>query len=237
MNGALQTGGFVFALIGFVLGMIAIILPEWRVNDPRGDIIEAIFLHQGLWARCVAQTTGQWQCDDWDAKFLGLSAELQVARSLAIICVFFGIGALLLSVLGLECSSCLSDSISTKSKVSQLASALWIGAGITVGAAVSFYAHQIATAFQISNVQSNASGGNRNTVWVFGNSIFLGWAAMIIGVIGGLLMLCGSFHNEDDNDDYMNRTRVGGVRRMRESFRESYRALRPRPAQKEADYV
>ena len=47
MNGALQTGGFVFALIGFVLGMIAIILPEWRVNDPRGDIIEAIFLHQG----------------------------------------------------------------------------------------------------------------------------------------------------------------------------------------------
>jgi len=143
MNGALQTGGFVFALIGFVLGMIAIILPEWRVNDPRGDIIEAIFLHQGLWARCVAQTTGQWQCDDWDAKFLGLSAELQVARSLAIICVFFGIGALLLSVLGLECSSCLSDSISTKSKVSQLASALWIGAGITVGAAVSFYAHQV----------------------------------------------------------------------------------------------
>jgi len=240
MNGALQTGGFALALLGFIVSLIAIFLPEWRVNDPRGEIIEVIFLHQGLWARCVGQATGQWQCDDWDAKFLGLSSELQVARGLSIVCAMLGLAGLVLSIVGLECTGCLNDSLHMKSRISLFASGLWIASSVCIGAAVSFYAHQIATAFRISNFQiaAQSGSGNRPNVWVFGTSIFLGWAGMILGVIGGLVMLCGSFHNEEEVDDYMARSRVGrGVRRMRESFRESYRALRPRPAQKDVDYV
>jgi len=239
MNGALQVSGFALSLLAFVLSCVAIFLPEWRVNDPRGEIVEAIFLHQGLWARCVGQATGQWQCDDWDAKFLGLSTQLQVGRSLAIFSIFFGFGALALSVIGLECSACLQDNKDMKSKMSKIAAGLWVASAFCIGIAVSYYANQIATAFSISNFQT-AQIGDRPQVWVFGTSIFLGWAALILGFVGGLVMWCGSYvDDDDDTDDYMSR-RVGrGVRRMRESFRESYRALRPgrRPADKEVDYV
>lgn len=239
MNGGLQTGGFVLAFLSFLCACVAIFLPEWQVNDPRGEIIEALFYHQGLWSRCIAQATGQWQCDDWDAKFLGLPSELQVARGLSIICVMLGMAALVLSIFGLECSACLQDAMHTKARVSQVAAALWMISALCIGVAVSFFAHQIATAFNISASQQ-ASGGigqSANQRWVFGTSIFLGWAALILGLLGGLVMLCGSFYTEDE-DDYLARTRVGrGVRRMRESFRESYRALRPRPAQKDVDYV
>jgi len=162
-----------------------------------------------------------------------------VGRSLAIFCIFFGFGALALSVIGLECSACLQDNKDMKSKMSKVAAGLWFASAFCIGIAVSYYANQIATAFSISNFQT-AQSGDRPQVWVFGTSIFLGWAALILGFVGGLVMWCGSYVDEDDDqDDYMSR-RVGrGVRRMRESFRESYRALRPgrRPADKEVDYV
>lgn len=72
--------------------------------------------------------------------------------------------------------------------------------------------------------------------YVFGTSLFLGWAAMGVGILGGAVMLCGSAYAESEDDEYWNKGRVGkGIRRVRQSFRESYRAVRPRD--KDVDYV
>ena len=57
------------------------------------------------------------------------------------------------------------------------------------------YCQQIATAFSVTNFQT-AQGGDRPQVWVFGTSIFLGWAALILGFVGGLVMWCGSYVDE-----------------------------------------
>jgi len=80
---------------------------------------------------------------------------------------------------------------------------------------------------------------DRGQRYVFGASLFLGWAAMGIGILGGAIMVCGSFYVESEDDEYWNKGKVGhGLRRMRESFRSSYRAVRPRPRDKPAaDYV
>jgi len=234
LNGAIQTGGFVLGLLGFILNAVAIFLPDWKANDKRLEIIEAIFKHQGLWARCLSQTTGQWHCDDWDAKILGLPVELQVGRWLAVICLICGVVAIAASIIGLECSSCLRDEALTKSRISKIAACCWIASALWMGAAVSFYAYRIVNEYHQANLSINNSSAN---VWVFGNSLFFGWAGMFVGVLGGIIMLCGSSYDGDEEDGYLGQRLGRGVRRMRESFRDSYRAIRPRPQNKDVDYV
>ena len=62
---------------------------------------------------------------------------------------------------------------------------------------------------------------------------------MAVGMVGGAVMMCGSCHVESDDDEYWNKGAVGkGVRRVRNSFRESFRAIRPRKyLSEDRDYV
>jgi len=46
-NGSLQIIGLVINIIAGLCSCLAVILPEWRRNDPSGDVIEAIKRHQG----------------------------------------------------------------------------------------------------------------------------------------------------------------------------------------------
>jgi len=221
MNGPVQLAGFALSLIALICTMAATFMPEWRRNDPKSEIIESVIRHQGIWLRCLAYSTGQWQCDDYDAFFLGLPVQLQTARGLAIfslVCGFFG---LLLSVVGLDCTKCIEDNQKLKSRIALAASACWVLSGFTIGVAVSYYANQVVQDYQTIIFQDDT--GQR---YVFGSSLFLGWGAMALGMLGGLVMMCGSFYVESEDGDYWKENRVGrGVRRMRESFRESFRPV------------
>ena len=78
---------------------------------------------------------------------------------------------------------------------------------------------------------------NVGNTYVFGTSLFLGWGAMVAGILGGAVMLCGSFYVEEEEEEYWNKGPVGkGVRRMQNSFRQSYRAVRGR-VDRNAEYV
>lgn len=236
MNGTLQLAGFGLSCIAAILTFVAVFLPEWRRNDPKVEIIESVVRHQGIWLRCTAYATGQWQCDDFDAFFLGLPVQLQTARGLAVFSLVAGFFGLLLSIVGLECTKCVDDNQKTKSRIALIASACWILSAFTIGVAVSYYANQVVQDYQILNFggQSANETGQR---YVFGASLFLGWGAMALGMLGGLVMMCGSFYVESEDDDYWRNNKVGrGVRRMRESFRESFRPVRTNK-DRNVDYV
>merc|ERR1712135_208195 len=89
MNGPVQLVGLAMSIIALALTMASTFMPEWRRNDPKDEIIESVIRHQGIWLRCLAYSTGQWQCDDYDAFFLGLPVQLQTARGLAMMCGSF----------------------------------------------------------------------------------------------------------------------------------------------------
>ena len=61
-------------------------------------------------------STGQWHCDDFDRFFIGLPAELQVARALMIISCLSGFVGYVLSNFGLACSNFMQDNRSSKNK-------------------------------------------------------------------------------------------------------------------------
>nr|XP_002120514.1 claudin-1 [Ciona intestinalis] len=230
-NSSLQAVGLVLSVIAAVCTTLAVILPEWRKNDPKGEVIEAVVRHQGIWLRCTSYSTGIWQCDDFDAFFLGLPAQLQVARGLALCSVVFGFFGIMLSIFGMECTRCIENNPKTKTRIALIASGFFIASALSIGIAVSYYASQVAQEYTASSILLVNDLGQR---YVFGSSLFLGWAAMAIGVLGGAVMMCGSFYVDKEEDEYWNKGRVGrGVRRMRSSFRQSFR---PRVT-KDADYV
>lgn len=62
-GGARELAGYLAALAGWVAGLAAAVLPQWRQSSYTGDaIITAVGLHEGLWMSCAAQSTGQVQC-------------------------------------------------------------------------------------------------------------------------------------------------------------------------------
>lgn len=38
---------------------------------------------------------------------------------------------------------------------------------------------------------------------MFGYSLFLGWGAMALGMLGGLVMMCGSFYVEGNSPEFV----------------------------------
>lgn len=46
-NGSIQLIGLLIACTGGLCTVIATFLPEWRRNDPSGEVLEAIVRHQG----------------------------------------------------------------------------------------------------------------------------------------------------------------------------------------------
>lgn len=47
MNGALQVIGFILNAVGYICVILTTALPEWRRNDPSGEVLETIIRHQG----------------------------------------------------------------------------------------------------------------------------------------------------------------------------------------------
>ena len=57
--------GFGLAWLSLGLTITCIALPDWRVNDVEGEVVELIKRTQGLWVKCAFFPTGNWQCEDY----------------------------------------------------------------------------------------------------------------------------------------------------------------------------
>lgn len=72
--------------------------------------------------------------------------------------------------------------------------------------------------------------------WVFGPALFVGWTAMVLSVIGGLVMGCGSFSESNPVSRYQ-RNSVRQVGRLGRSITQSFRRGRDSvPLRKKREY-
>lgn len=199
-NGVLQGAGLVFGAIGGLLMVTAVLLPNWRQNDPSGDVIESIQTHQGLWSRCVSLTTGLWQCDGYDNFLLGLPDRVKIARGLSIGGVVFGFFAFASSFLAVKCINVMEDNPGAKQKIGLMAGSFWILAGLGIGGAASYYAFNVKRDFEICSIQdiNLGFGESGSKCHVFGPCLFLGWAAMFLLIVSGGLMICGSCQVDEE---------------------------------------
>ncbi|XP_059549434.1 claudin-4 [Myotis daubentonii] len=178
----LQVMGIALAVLGWLGAILSCALPMWRVTAFIGsNIVTSQTIWEGLWMNCVVQSTGQMQCKVYDS-MLALPQDLQAARALIVICIVVAVMGVLLSVVGGKCTNCVEDE-STKAKIMIVAGVVFILAGLLVMVPVSWTANTIIRDFYNPLV---AAGQKRE----IGASLYVGWAAAGLMMLGGALLCC-----------------------------------------------
>ncbi|XP_005598745.1 claudin-4 [Equus przewalskii] len=178
----LQVMGIALAVLGWLGAILSCALPMWRVSAFIGsNIVTAQTIWEGLWMSCVVQSTGQMQCKVYDS-LLALPQDLQAARALMVICIILAVLGVLLAVVGGKCTNCVEDE-SSKAKIMIVAGVVFLLAGLLSIVPVSWTAHNVIRDFYNPLV---ASGQKRE----MGASLYVGWAASGLLILGGALLCC-----------------------------------------------
>ncbi|XP_005396820.1 PREDICTED: claudin-4 [Chinchilla lanigera] len=178
----LQVLGISLAVLGWLGTILCCALPMWRVSAFIGsNIVTAQTSWEGLWMNCVVQSTGQMQCKVHDS-LLALPQDLQAARALMVVGIIVAALGMLLSVVGGKCTNCLEDE-TAKAKTMIVAGVVFLLAGLLVMVPVSWTANNIIRDFYNPLV---ASGQKRE----MGASLYIGWAASGLLLLGGALLCC-----------------------------------------------
>ncbi|CAN9501119.1 unnamed protein product [Ophioblennius macclurei] len=189
VSAGFQILGSVLGILGWIGAIIVCAIPMWKVTAFVGAvIITAQTTWEGIWMSCVKQSTGQMQCKVYDS-MLALSADLQAARALMIVCILVGVMAILLSVAGGKCTNCVEDETS-KTKVGIAAGVMFIIAGVLCLVPVCWTAHTVIRTFN----DPFANAAQRREL---GAALYIGWGAGALMLIGGG-MLCSNCPKNDD---------------------------------------
>ncbi|KAL3042762.1 hypothetical protein OYC64_020646 [Pagothenia borchgrevinki] len=181
MSMGMEIVGIALGVIGFIFAIVTCVLPMWRVTAfISANIITAQTITEGLWMNCVTQSTGQMQCKMYNFR-LTLPQELQASRAMMIFAIILGI--LGISVIGAKCTNCIKDE-GTKAKVMIIAGIFFVLGGLLVLIPVSWAASVVIRDFY-------------NPILIralkreIGASLYIGWGAAALLLIGGAL-LCSS---------------------------------------------
>ncbi|ROL43098.1 Claudin-4 [Anabarilius grahami] len=188
VSAGLQMLGIALAVIGWIGVIVVCILPMWLVTAFIGqNIVTAQTTWEGIWMSCVVQSTGQMQCKVYDS-MLALSSDLQAARALCIISILVGVVGIMLAAAGGKCTNCIEDE-RAKAKVGIISGAIFIVSGILCLIPVCWTANTIIRDFYNPLTVSAQKKE-------LGASLFIGWAASALLIIGGSL-LCANCPPQD----------------------------------------
>lgn len=182
VSACLQLLGLALSATGSLLGMVACVLPMWKVTAFIGsNIVVVQNIWDGLWMSCVAQSTGQMQCKLHDS-VLALTQDLQTARALTVISAVLGVVALAVTVAGAQCTNCIQDE-ALKARVVNAGGGVYILSGLLELVPLSWMANNIIKDFYDPRVPASQKRE-------IGAAIYIGWAATALLLLGGTLLCC-----------------------------------------------
>ncbi|CAK8679849.1 claudin-7-A-like [Clavelina lepadiformis] len=175
---------FVLLLVGFLMLILCVFLPYWRVRDQEQTVVDQIIYHDGIWLRCITYTAGNWQCDDYERYLFNLKASLNAARGLSLVAMFGSFAGLISALVGCSCNK---TNANVKKWFKLMAGGWSIGSGICLVVGVSVYAHDIINNYFLNSDQYGRPTGTR---YVFGSSLFVGWVSGAVLLISGAIYVC-----------------------------------------------
>ncbi|KAM3869262.1 claudin-4-like [Diretmus argenteus] len=190
----IQMLGSALCLLGWVGVIISCIMPMWRVTAFVGStIVTSQTIWEGIWMSCVVQSTGQIQCKPYES-LLALSSDLQAARALTVLAIATGGVGLILAFIGGKCTRFMDEEGGgAKGKVAVVAGAVLIATGVLCMIPTSWAAGSVVRTFYSSTIDAQ-----RREI---GASLYIGWGASILLILGGGLFISSScplkVHNTD----------------------------------------
>ncbi|CAM2103122.1 claudin-5 [Caretta caretta] len=174
--------GLGLGILGWVGVILACGLPMWQVSAfADGHIVVAQTTWEGLWMNCVVQSTGQMQCKVYDS-ILALDPEVQAGRALTVLVALLGLVALMVTVVGAQCTTCVRAG-KAKSWIVMAGGVLYILCGVLVLIPVCWFANIIISGFYDPNVPKSRKRE-------MGAALYIGWAATALLLLGGSLICC-----------------------------------------------
>ncbi|XP_032072554.1 claudin-4-like [Thamnophis elegans] len=178
----MQVLGIALSVIGWLGSILCCGLPMWRVTAFIGNnIVVAQIIWEGLWMDCVVQSTGQMQCKIYDS-MLALAQDMQAARALVVIAIVLAIIGIFFSITGGKCTSCVEEE-ATKAKVMIFSGVLFIISSIVLLIPLCWTANNIIRDFYNPMIPESLKRD-------LGTSLYIGWAACGLLLIGGALLCC-----------------------------------------------
>uniref|UniRef100_A0A8C8S376 Claudin n=1 Tax=Pelusios castaneus TaxID=367368 RepID=A0A8C8S376_9SAUR len=188
---ALEILGLGLCVLGWVGVILACGLPMWQVSAfIDSHIVVAQTTWEGLWMNCVVQSTGQMQCKVYDS-ILALSPEVQAGRALTVLVALLGLVALMVTVVGAQCTTCVRPG-KVKSWIVVAGGALYIFCGLLVLIPVCWFANIIISGFYDPNVPNSKKRE-------MGSALYIGWAATALLLFGGSLICCCTCSRGEEN--------------------------------------
>ncbi|XP_003968650.1 claudin-8 [Takifugu rubripes] len=189
-NSTLELLGLLLTLIGLIGAAASTGMPMWRVTAFIGEnIIVFETRYEGLWMNCFRQADIRMQCKVYDS-LLALSPDLQAARGLMCCSLALGGLGLLISLVGLQCTSCIQNNDRAKRMVLVIAGTMIIMACICVLIPVSWTGHVIIRDFYnplLIDAQRRE----------LGEALYIGWVASAFLFVGGCMFFCCNLQSED----------------------------------------
>ncbi|CAG12766.1 unnamed protein product [Tetraodon nigroviridis] len=177
-NSTLETLGLLLTLIGLIGAAASTGMPMWRVTAFIGEnIIVFETRYEGLWMNCFRQADIRMQCKVYDS-LLALPQDLQAARGLMCCSLALGGLGLLISLVGLQCTSCIQNNDRAKRMVLVIAGTMILMACICVLIPVSWTGHVIIRDFYnplLIDAQRRE----------LGEALYIGWVAAAFLFVGG----------------------------------------------------
>lgn len=178
----MEIGGIALGIIGWIISIVACALPMWRVSAYIGaNIVTSQNIWEGLWMNCVVQSTGQMQCKIYDS-MLALSQDMQASRAMSVIAIILAILGVMISIMGAKCTNCIEEE-AAKAKVMIVSGIMFIIAGVLELIPAAWVANQTIRDFY-NPILTDAQRRE------LGPSIYIGFAAAVLLILGGALLCC-----------------------------------------------
>ncbi|XP_030600476.1 claudin-8 [Archocentrus centrarchus] len=196
-NSALEIVGLSLTLIGLIGAAASTGMPMWRVTAFIGEnIIVFETRYEGLWMNCYRQANIRMQCKVYDS-LLALTPDLQAARGLMCCAVALGGLGLLISLIGLQCTSCIRNNDRAKRVVLIIAGTMILMSCICVLIPVSWTGHAIITDFYnplLLDAQRRE----------LGEALYIGWVSAAFLFAGGCMFaFCNPRPEDTDSERYL----------------------------------
>ncbi|CAL8304243.1 unnamed protein product [Gadus morhua 'NCC'] len=174
------------ALMGWAGAILSCVMPLWRVRGFVGcTIVTSPTIWEGIWMSCEWQSTGQISCKPYQS-MLAPSSDLQAARTLTVLAILTGAAGLLLAFIGGKCTRFLDDAPGrSKVMVALAAGGVLIAAGLLLLIPASWTAASLVS----KNNSSITMNIERREM---GASLYIGWAASVMLILGGALLIGSS---------------------------------------------
>ncbi|XP_043927336.1 claudin-8-like [Protopterus annectens] len=189
-------------IVGLCLGVIGLIgtcavtgMPQWRVTAfIESNIVVFETIWEGLWMNCIRQANIRMQCKVYDS-LLALTPDLQAARGLMCVAIILTLLAVLIAIVGMQCTQCAGDNERMKGYIVLAAGIIFILAGILVLIPVSWTGHNIIRDFY--NPLVNTAQKRE-----LGEALYLGWATAAVLIAGGAILCCTCCCVKEENRPY-----------------------------------